>query len=334
MSQYDVVTLGETMMRLSPPGLLRIEQTNVFEIEIGGTESNMAVAMSRLGLKVAWISRLPTNALGRRLSRILSANEVDVSHVVWADNERLGTFFIEFGEGSRPTSLIYDRADSAMARMQPTDLPADLFQPGKARHLHLTGITLAISDKAAATAERALRLAKEAGWTVSFDPNYRAKLWTPEACREGCQLYAEAADLFFIPLRDAQTIYGIPENATPEEALATFQAMLPNATIVVTLGSGGALAAEPGKAPIQQPVFPVGGATVGRIGAGDAFIAGVLYRYLAAEDRDQWLSEGLLWGTAAAAFKYTIPGDMALFERDEIEALIRSAGSGASNVQR
>jgi 2-dehydro-3-deoxygluconokinase len=333
MSQYDVVTLGETMMRLSPPGQLRIEQTNVFEIEIGGTESNMAVALARLGLKVAWISRLPTNALGRRLTRILTGNGVDVSHVVWADNERLGTFFIEFGDGSRPTSVIYDRADSAMARMQPPDLPIDLFQPNVARHLHLTGITLAISDSAAATAERALKLAKEAGWTASFDVNYRAKLWTPEACREGCQPYAEVADIFFIPLRDAQTIYGIPAEATPEQALAEFQTMFPQATIVLTLGSGGAIAAQPGKLPVYQAVFPVSG-TVGRIGAGDAFIAGVLYRYLEPASLETWLSEGLLWGTAAAAFKYTIPGDMGLFEREEIEALIASAGTGMSQVQR
>ncbi len=333
MSQYDVITLGETMMRLAPPGQLRIEQTTVFDIEIGGTESNMAVGLARLGLNVSWISRLPENALGRRLSRILKGNGVDVSHVVWAEDERLGTFFIEFGDGSRPTSVIYDRANSAMARMQPTDLPVELFQPQVARHLHLTGITLAISDAAAATAERALRLAKEAGWTVSFDPNYRAKLWTPEACRAGCQPFAEAADIFFIPLRDAQTIYAIPEDATPEQALAEFQSMFPQATIVLTLGSGGCIAAEPGKAPLAQPVFPVQG-SVGRIGAGDAFIAGVLYRYLEPDVRDQWLSEALLWGTAAAAFKYSIPGDMALFERSEVEALIKSAGSGVAQVQR
>ena len=333
MSQYDIITLGETMMRLAPPGQLRIEQTTVFDIEIGGTESNMAVGLARLGMNVAWLSRLPENALGRRLARILKGNGVDVSHVVWAEDERLGTFFIEFGDGSRPTSVIYDRANSAMARMQPTDLPADLFQPGMARHLHLTGITVAISDTAAATAERACRLAKDAGWTLSFDPNYRAKLWTPEACRDGCQPFAEAADIFFIPIRDAQTIYKIPEDATPEEALSTFQDMFPQATIVLTLGGEGCIAAEPGKAPIRQPVFPVQG-TVGRIGAGDAFIAGVLYRYLAPEDPAQWLAESLLWGTAAAAFKYSIPGDMALFEHSEVAALIKSAGSGASQVQR
>jgi 2-dehydro-3-deoxygluconokinase len=333
MSHYDVVTLGETMMRLNPPGHLRIEQTNVFEIEIGGTESNMAVSMVRLGLKVAWLSRLPANALGKRLTRILAGNDVDVSHVVWAEGERLGTFFIEFGEGSRPTTVIYDRADSAMARMRPEELPEDLFQPGQARHLHLTGITLAISDTAAATARRALDLAKAAGWTTSFDVNYRAKLWTPEVCRQGCQSFAEEADLFFIPLRDAQTIYGVPEAATPLEALAFFQERFPHATIVLTLGASGAIAAEPGKDPIQQPSFPVTG-TVGRIGAGDSFIAGVLYRYLEPESRETWLSEALRWGTAAAAFKYTIPGDMGLFEREEIEALVNSAGSVAPQVQR
>ncbi len=333
MSRYDVVTLGETMMRLNPPGHLRIEQTGVFEIEIGGTESNMAVTLARLGLNVAWLSRLPDNPLGKRITRTLTGNGVDTTHVVWSAQDRLGTFFIEFGEGSRPTTVIYDRADSAMARMCPDDLPEALFQPGQARHLHLTGITLAISESAAATAARALELARAAGWTTSFDVNYRAKLWTPEVCRAGCQAFAAVADLFFIPLRDAQTIYGVSAQATPQEALAFFHDLYPQATIVLTLGEEGAIAAEPGKAPVHQPVFPVTG-TVGRIGAGDSFIGGLLYRYLAPSDPAQWLAEGLRWGTAAAAFKYTIPGDMGLFERAEIEALVRSAGTVAGGVQR
>jgi 2-dehydro-3-deoxygluconokinase len=324
MSGFDVVTLGETLLRMAPPGHLRIEQAAHFELEAGGTESNTAVALARLGVRTTWISRLPNNPLGRRLARTLMGQGVDISRIIWAEGERLGLFFVEFGDGARATSVIYDRADSAASRMTPDELPAELFSTTGGRHLHLTGITLAISDNAAATAFRALQLAQEAGWSVSFDINYRAKLWTPRQSRRGCQPFAAAADLLFAPIRDAQTHYDLPESISAEDALAALQREFPGTTVILTLGADGSIAAQPGRPPVRQAIF-AGGGTVGRIGAGDAFTAGVLYRYL---DRngDEWLADALRWGAAAAAMKYTIPGDMGLFEKDEVAALVESGG--------
>ena len=324
MSRYDVVTLGETLLRMAPPGQLRIEQAAHFELETGGTESNTAVALARLGVRATWISRLPNNPLGRRLARTLMGHGVDISHIVWADGERLGLFFVEFGDGARATSILYDRADSAASRMTPDELPTELFSATSGRHLHLTGITLAISDSAAATASRALKLARTAGWSVSFDINYRAKLWSPQQSRSGCQPFAKAADILFAPIRDAQTHYDLPELITAEGALAALQREFPRTTVILTLGADGSIAAEPGRPPVRQAIFP-GGGTVGRIGAGDAFTAGVLYRYLN-RDSENWLVDALRWGAAAAAMKYTIPGDMALFEKEEVAALVESGG--------
>ena len=324
MSKFDVVTLGETLLRMAPPGHLRIEQAAHFELEAGGTESNTAVALARLGVRTTWISRLPDNPLGRRLARTLMGHGADISHIIWAEGERLGLFFVEFGDGARATSIIYDRANSAASRMTPDELPAELFSASGARHLHLTGITLAISDSAAATADRALQLAQEAGWSVSFDINYRAKLWTPQQSRRGCQPFAAAADLLFTPIRDAQTHYDLPESISPEDALAALQREFPRATVILTLGADGSIAAEPGRPPVRQAIFP-GGGTVGRIGAGDAFTAGVLHRYLD-RNSDEWLADALRWGAAAAAMKYTIPGDMGLFEKEEVAALVESGG--------
>ena len=332
MSGFDVVTLGETLLRLAPPGLLRIEQAAYFELEAGGTESNTAVALARLGVRTTWISRLADNPLGRRIARTLMGNGVDTSHVVWAEGERQGVFFVEFGDGARATSIIYDRADSATSRMTPDDLPAALFSAAGARHLHLTGITLAISDSAAATAGRALQLAQAAGWSVSFDINYRAKLWTPQESCSGCGPFAAAADLLFVPIRDAQSHFDLPESITPEEALDALQREYPGATVILTLGADGSIAAEPGRAAVRQPIFR-GGSVVGRIGAGDAFTAGVLYRYLCRESED-WLVDALRWGAAAAAMKYTIPGDMALFEKGEVAALVESSGAVEDGVRR
>ncbi len=331
MSGFDVVTMGETLLRMAPPGQLRIEQAAYFELEAGGTESNTAVALTRLGVRTTWISRMPENALGRRIARTLMGHGVDTSHIVWAEGERLGTFFVEFGDGARATSIIYDRADSAASRMTPDELPEELFSETGGRHLHLTGITLAISESSAATARRALALARAAGWSVSFDFNYRSKLWTPEASRKGCHPFAEAADIVFAPMRDAQTHYGLPEEISAEEALAALRKAFPRATVILTLGGDGSIAAVPGQAPIRQPIFP-GGGTIGRIGAGDAFTAGVLYRYLH-HGGEAWLADALRWGAAAAAMKYTIPGDMGLFEREEVAALVEG-GDFSDDVRR
>ncbi len=324
MSGFDVVTLGETLLRMTPPGQLRIEQAAYFELEAGGTESNTAVALARLGVRTTWISRMPQNALGRRIARTLMGHGVDTSHIVWAEGERLGTFFVEFGDGARATSIIYDRADSAASRMTPDELPVELFSEAGGRHLHLTGITLAISESSAATAKRALELARAAGWSVSFDFNFRSKLWSPEESRRGCHPFAAAADIVFAPIRDAQTHYGLPEEITPEEALAVLRQAFPQATVILTLGADGSIAAVPGQDPIRQPIFP-GGGTIGRIGAGDAFTAGVLYRYLH-HDREDWLADALRWGAAAAGMKFTIPGDMGVFEKEEVAALVESGG--------
>ncbi|RLT43362.1 MAG: sugar kinase [Chloroflexi bacterium] len=329
MTDYDVLTLGETMLRFTPPGVQRIDQAAHFELEVGGSESNTSVGLARLGLKVAWLSRLPSNPLGKRIARTLAGQGVDTSHVVWAAGERLGLYFVEFGDGPRPTQVTYDRADSAMSRMQPDELPAALFEPGRARHLHLTGITVAISQSAAATARRAVELAKAAGMTVSFDVNYRAKLWSPAEARAGCHAFAAAADIFFTPLRDAETIYGV--DGDPGRALAQLQAEYPQATVILTLGAEGAIGAEPGQTSISQSVFPAG--TVGRIGGGDAFTAGVLYGYLTETTAESRLATALRWGAAAAAFKYTIPGDMPLFEKEEVAALLRS-GNQTPQVRR
>jgi 2-dehydro-3-deoxygluconokinase len=177
---YDVVTLGETMLRFTPPALRRLEQTHDFELHVGGSESNTSVGLARLGLKVAWLSRLTDNALGHIVARTIASHGADTSQVVWTPEDRVGLYFLEEGKAPRGSQVIYDRKDSAVSKMQPSDLPIYLFTQGNAKLFHTTGITLALSESAKATATKALELAKNAGWRVSFDVNYRAKLWTPK----------------------------------------------------------------------------------------------------------------------------------------------------------
>jgi 2-dehydro-3-deoxygluconokinase len=312
---YDVVTLGETMLRFTPPVLRRLEQTLEFELHVGGSESNTSVGLARLGLKVAWLSRLTDNALGHIIARTITSHGVDTSQIVWTPEDRVGLYFLEEGKAPRGSQVIYDRKDSAVSKMQPSDLPTDLFQQGHAKLFHTTGITLAISQGAKATATRALGLAKQAGWRVSFDVNYRAKLWTPQEARAGCEPFMQQADIIFIPLRDARIIYELAEDISPDAVLTGLSKNYPNATIVMTMSAKGAMAVS---ATIfyQQDAFKA--EEVGRLGGGDAFSAGFLYAYLTLND----VALALRWGAAVAALKYSIPGDFPLVTKREVEALV------------
>lgn len=317
---YDVITLGEAMYRLTPPGFQRIAQAASFNIEIGGSEANTAVGLAQLGLQTAWLSRLTDNPLGRRITQTLRGYGVDTAHVVWTDADRVGLYFLEEAPPPRNNQVTYDRAGSAMSRMTVTDLPRDLFTAGGARLLHLTGITAALSQSAYQVVSQAMTWAKEAGWRITFDINYRSKLWPPNVAVERCEPLAQMADVILLPLRDAQNLYQSP--ADPDAALVHLGRRWSHAQLVLTLGADGAVALGKSSEMVKQAAFPA--TPVGRIGGGDAFTAGFLYGWLAEDD----LSAGLRWGAALAALKYTLPGDLPVITRQAVLALIEQSQVG------
>ncbi|MGN6133808.1 MAG: PfkB family carbohydrate kinase [Aureliella sp.] len=321
---FDVVTLGETMLRFTPPGRMRLEQASQLQIHVGGSESNTAVGLARLGLKTAWISRLPNSALGRMISGELARYGVDVRHVTWSDDGRVGLYFLEEGGPPRGSAVIYDRRDSAASRMTPADLPRELLASGQLRALHTTGIMLAISATARATAEAAADLAKAAGAIVSFDVNYRAKLWSPEQAAAACAAMFERADIVFIPDRDAQLMFGAPATLDPQNALRSLADRYPRATWVMTRGRIGSMAISDGRV-LEEGIFASD--EIGRLGGGDAFSAGFLARYL---ETDGDVREALRWGAATSALKYSMPGDLPLVTRAEVEAVVGSNGQHSS----
>ena len=319
MKQYDVLTFGESMMRLTPPGDLRIEQTSTFDIWVGGTESNTAVGLARLGMDVAWLSRLPASPLGRYISNRIAQYGVDVSQVVWAKDERLGIYFHEKAQSPRASEIIYDRRGSAVSRMQPKDLPSELFGVGVSQLFHITGITLAISETAKETVHEAMQKAKAAGWRISFDTNYRSKLWTGADAAAGCDYSMSMADLVFCPMGDYQVMYGA---AFPDEAIVDLGKRYPETLIVMTLGKDGAQAITPEGEILRQPAILAG--EVGRIGGGDAFAAGFIYAWLKEGD----VAEALKWGAALSSLKYTIPGDLPLVDYEAVAALADGGKGG------
>lgn len=319
MTSYDVVTMGETMMRLTPPDLLRIEQTLSFDIHVGGSESNTAVGLSRLGLDVAWISRLPDSLLGKYVRNRVQQYGVDTRHVAWSATDRLGTYFLELGTPPRISQIIYDRADSAMSRMQPEELPQDLFVEGNAKLLHVTGITLAIGEGSMASAHEAVKRAKAAGWMVGFDTNYRSKLWTGDEAAAGCDYCMSQADIIFCPMGDYRVMYG---DDSPQDAISKLAEKYPNKIIVVTMGSDGSMARTANGEIFTQAATKV--EAIGRIGAGDAFSAGFLYGYLTYDD----VGIALQWASAMAAYKFTIHGDVPVVDREEIAAIVAGQSGG------
>jgi 2-dehydro-3-deoxygluconokinase len=326
MSDYDVVTLGETMLRLTPPGLQRLEQATHFDVDVGGTESNMAIGLARLGLRVLWLSRLTANPLGRVIAHRIAQHGVDTSRVVWTDEDRVGLLFLEEGKMPRGSQVYYDRRHSAVSRMRPEELPAAVFRAEGARLLHLTGITVALSPSAQATAQQAMQRAKAAGWLMSFDVNYRQQLSDPATAVQGCDPFARAADIVFIPRHDACLLYNLSPHLAPEHIVDTLAARYPQAIVVVTLGSEGAIACAPDTPALRQAAFRA--EEVERIGGGDAFAAGFLYAFLTTAAGPQRLAQALRWGAAMAALKYTIRGDAPVIERHEVERLLSQGDSG------
>lgn len=309
-AHFDLTTIGEAMLRLSVPIGMRLADTRAFDVEIGGAESNVCVALSRLGRRCGWASRLPDHALGDAVLRVLRADGVDVAAVQKAPGERLGTYFVEYAAQPRAIQVIYDRAGSAAARLGPDDL--DWGYLLNTRILHLTGITAALSESCYHAVAEAIRRARSAGVTVSFDVNYRAKLWEARTAGDRLRPLIAEADLLFCKSNDASLLFGCM--GEPPELMARLQALTRAGAICCTFGERGAALLQ-GKSFLMQPALPV--QIVDRIGSGDAFAAGVLDGLL-----DGDLPAGLRRGVALAAIALSQHGDRVLTSRAELAAVL------------
>lgn len=318
-TSFDVFTLGETMIRLTPKGFTRLEEAAELEVRIGGTESNVAIALARLGLNVAWASRLPRNPLGELVARRIRSFGVDICHVCWADGERMGLYFIEPGAAPRSGVILYDRAASAASAMTPEDFDWSVMD--RVRHVHLTGITPALSDSARATTARAIAEARARSVTVSFDVNYRARLWSPESARDVLTPLVADVDLLISTESDAAIVFGF--EGSPEELAIRAGGLTRAPLVALTLGGQGALLWDRTEFH-RAEAFPV--QAIDRVGAGDAFDAGLISGFLQGD-----APEGIRRGMAMAAIKHTIPGDEWISSMAEVESLL---GEGHGDIRR
>lgn len=314
----DLVTFGETMLRLSPPGSERIEAANEFEVRAAGAESNVAVAAERLGAGSTWTSKLPKTALGRRIVGELHQYGIDTD-VVWSEGGRVGTYYLEHAGKPRGTNVVYDRDESAFTTAAPAEFDLDLIRD--ARVFFTTGITPALSPELRETTTNMLETARAADTTTAFDVNYRRKLWSPTEARETLTGLFPEIDVLVIAARDARTVLGL--DGDPRQVAHTLASQFDFTTVVITRGEQGALAWHDSVVHDHEAYETD---TVDPIGTGDAFTGAFLARRLAGDE----VPHALAYASATAALKRTVPGDVALLTKDEIEAVVEERNEDIS----
>ena len=339
-----VVTLGEIMLRLSPPGYQRFTQADSFEINYGGAEANVAASLSQFGHHSLFLSKIPENAIGDAAISTLRSLNVDCDHIA-RGGKRLGIYFLENGASVRPSSVVYDRADSSVTTASVEEFDFDeIFKDAKL--FHVSGITPVLSEDAKKLTFAALKKAKEHHVMVSFDLNYRAKLWT-SGVKEKQQMLSEMmeyADICFGNARDAAKCLGYAEDGvdfingdysicTDEEHMRNVLNHYHFSYLVTTLrnslsasdnGWSGAVCTSDDYYKGRDYMLHI----VDRVGGGDSFASGFLHGILS----NMGSRKSLEFGLAAAAIKHTIPGDLNYVTESEVLSMVESDGAG--RVQR
>ena len=312
---FDVTTIGATLLRLSVPAGERLETAGSYSVHTAGTESNTMVALSRMGRKTGWISRLKNDAIGQRIAREMYSHGVNTSRIVWTHKDRNEVFYVEYGAGPRGIDVIYDRSGSALSKIRFEEVDVDYLLG--TRILHMTGIFPALSTRCIKTAEQTMLAAKKATVTISFDVNYRSKLWTPRKAAKTLEPMMAMSDILFLTREDAKDLFHL--SGTPEQMInAAYERFQPE-ICVLTLGSEGAIAFD-GSRLWRSTAYDV--QIIDRLGAGDCFTAGFLCGYLEGS-----IQQGMNYASAMAALKLGIRGDYFVSNRKEVLTLMKASES-------
>ena len=339
-----VVTFGEIMLRLAPPGYLRFSQANSFEVVYGGGEANVAVSLANYGVPVDFVTRLPDNDIGHCALMEMRKRGVGTDKIVFG-GDRLGIYFLETGAVSRGSKVVYDRAHSAMAEIEKGMVDWDAVFEG-VTWFHWTGITPAISQGAADVCLEAVKVASAKGITISTDLNYRAKLWKYGGDREAIMTELTSyCDIILGNEEDAEKHFGIKpegldittqaEHVKAEAFLSVCKQMMakfPRAKKVITTLRGSMSASHNSWAGVlydgdklyKSPEYQITH-IVDRVGGGDSFMGGLIYGFLTYPEDDQ---KALDFATAASCLKHTIKGDANLVTVQEVEKLMGGDASG------
>jgi len=337
-----VATFGEIMLRLSTPGFERFSQARQFDVQFGGGEANVAVSLANFGIPVEFITRLPDNDIARACLMELRRHQIGTQRIIWG-GDRLGIYFLETGAVARASKVIYDRAGSSIASIQPGMINWD-----KALEditwFHWTGITPAVAEGTARICLEAIQVANKKGITVSTDLNYRKNLWKyGKKASEVMPELVSGCDIILGNEEDAEMVFGIkPDKGdittgvidASDYGSVCRQLMqrFPRAKKIVITLRGSINASHNtwsgvlwnGEKLFRAPTYDISH-IVDRVGGGDSFMGGLIYGLLTYNYDDQ---KALDFAAAASCLKHTIPGDFNLVTVDEVEKLMKGDASG------
>lgn len=340
-----IVTMGEIMLRLSTPNNEKYIQADEFDVCYGGGEANVAVSLANYGHEAEFVTKVPENPIGACAVAALRKYGVETKHIA-KGGERLGIYFLETGSAMRASSVVYDRAHSAISEAEVSDFDFDeIFKD--CDWFHFTGITPAVSDKAAVVCEEALKAAKKHGVKVSCDLNFRKKLWSSEKAQKVMTNLMQYVDVCIGNEEDAEKVLGFKPGNTDVTSgsleLGGYQDIFKqmvakfNFEYVISSLRVSHSASDNGWSACiysrdtqefyhsrEYRITPI----VDRVGGGDSFAGGVICGFLDNKD----FKQALEFGVAASALKHTIPGDFNLVTRADVDAL--AGGDGSGRVQR
>lgn len=331
-----VLTAGELMMRLSPPSFERFSQAGNFEVHFGGSEANVAVSLSQMGMDTVYLTRLPDSDLGRSALCAIQKRGVNISYISLG-GERLGLYFLEKGTSVRPGKVIYDRAHSAFSEINIKDFKIDEALKGVS-WLHWSGVTPAISKSSAEFCFELVNIARRKKITISADINFRKGLWKYGIKpAEVMPSLLEKSDIVIGGKDDTENVLGIPgvNLRDPEKVAKAWMKKLPSCKAVILTERDSINASHniyqaklwDGKKMFDSYLANITN-IVDRVGTGDAFTAGIIFGFHHFKNNYKKILD---FAVAAAALKHTVPGDFNICSIDEIEKLMKGDSSGKVN---
>lgn len=324
--EFDLLALGELLLRLSPPDNERITRGSVFDKQVGGAELNTITGAAMLGLRCGIVSKLPANDLGNYIKNTVRQGGVSDDYLVYDTEKdaRLGVYYYENGAYPRKPRIVYDRKNASINKIDVSDYDDSIYS--STRCFHTSGITLALSPQVRKTAIEMMKRFKEHGAVISFDVNFRGNLWTGAEAKECIESILPYVDIFFcsedtarltfLKEGDAKSIMKSFTEEYPISVVASTQRIVHSPKrhtfgSIIYCAKEDTYYEEPPYADIE---------VVDRIGSGDAYISGVLYGLLS----HQWdYQRALEYGNATSSLKNTIPGDLLATDLKEIEGIIR-----------
>lgn len=323
-TEYDLIGMGEVMLRLSPPGKEKISQSETFEKNAGGSELNVVSGAAMLGLRSAIITKLPKNKMGHFIRNKIRYGNVSDDHIVYdeSDERRLGIYYYESGVYPRKSSCIYDRSASSMCSLRMNEINPEIFNQTKI--FHISSITFALDKGLRDTAIELVKKFKETDTLISFDVNYRAALWSEEEAKAVIEEIFPYVDLLFVSEETSRRM--LQRTGTLEEIMKGYADDYGCRLVATTRRE----VVSPTRHNFNSKIYFEGNfyeehpykeiEVIDRIGSGDAYLAGVLYGLIKEND----ILYALEVGNALSAVKNTVQGDMSASSIDEITGVIKA----------